>query len=46
MHRLIGVIGDHTLQDRNRTKCVCISQSIIMKTLETKSLLPSLLKRE
>jgi len=24
MHRLIGMIGDHTLQNRNRTKCVCI----------------------
>jgi len=24
-HRLIGVIGDPALQDRNITKCVCIS---------------------
>jgi hypothetical protein len=24
-HRLIGVIGDHALQDRNRTEGVCIS---------------------
>jgi hypothetical protein len=24
-HRLIGVIGNHALQDRNRTKCVYIN---------------------
>jgi len=29
-HRLIGVIGDHALQDRNRTKYVCINNSELL----------------
>jgi hypothetical protein len=28
-HCLIGVIGDHALQDRNRTKCVCINTNVL-----------------
>jgi len=45
MHRLIGMIGDHALQNRNRTKCVCImaaSNNVIPAKAGIQKLLKSL----
>jgi hypothetical protein len=35
-HHLIGVIGDHAVQDRKRTKCICIrSNASLLKSSST-----------